>query len=180
MANHEKSPLRKAAPVATDETPDATVDVDGEAEASAAGPAQAVHELRDSVSRAWSEARSSVSGLGVKLGRRARNVGEETRAAAADTRESFDAAVGEMGELGEEIAIKGTTAQTRPQIRKCVGALWDALTTVKHLLEHYNEPTNEEQEILINRLQATLRAFGGAREKVGDDEIEALMKSLKG
>lgn len=106
MANHEKSPLRKAAPAAADETPDTAVETEGEAEAEAtpASPAQAVHELRDSVSRAWSEARSSVSGLGVKLGRRARNVGDETRAAAADTRESFDEAVGGMGELGEEIA----------------------------------------------------------------------------
>lgn len=104
MANHEKSPLRKAVPAAADETPDTTVEADGEAEATPVSPAQAVHELRDSVSRAWSEARSSVSGLGVKLGQRARNVGDETRAAAADTRESFDAAVGEMGELGEEIA----------------------------------------------------------------------------
>ena len=30
--------------------------------------------------------------------------------------------------LGEEISIKGTTADSRPQIRKCVGALWDALS----------------------------------------------------
>lgn len=109
MANNEKSSLRKAAAAAAEEeTSDTTAAPQGEsaadAEASAAGPAQAVHELRDSVSRAWSEARSSVNGLGVKLGRRARNVGEETRGAAADTRESFDAAVGEMGELGEEIA----------------------------------------------------------------------------
>lgn len=105
MANNEKSPLRKAAPAATDEAPlDATIDVDSEEQDATTSPAQAVHELRDSVGRAWSEARSSVSGLGVKLGRRARTVGEETRAAATDTRESFDAAVGEMGELGEEIA----------------------------------------------------------------------------
>ena len=105
MANHEKSPQRKTASAATDDVSlDAAVEVDSDAQDSPTSPAQAVHELRDSVSRAWSEARSSVSGLGVKLGRRARNVGEETRAAAADTRESFDAAVGEMGELGEEIA----------------------------------------------------------------------------
>jgi hypothetical protein len=78
--------------------------------------------------------------------------------------------------LGEEIAIKAATAQTRPQIRKCVGALWDALTTVKHMLEHYDQETSEEEGILINRLEATLRAFGGAREKVSTDEIEALLR----
>ena len=36
--------------------------------------------------------------------------------------------IAHIAQLGEEIAIKGCTAETRPQIRKCVGALWDALT----------------------------------------------------
>jgi hypothetical protein len=77
--------------------------------------------------------------------------------------------------LGEEIAIKAASAETRPQIRKCVGALWDALTTVKYLLEHYTEETSEEQGILVNRLESTLRALGGARPSVSVDEIEALL-----
>jgi hypothetical protein len=88
--------------------------------------------------------------------------------------------VAEIAGLGEEIAIKGETADSRPKIRKCVGSLWDALTTVKYLLEHHNEETGEEQEILLNRLQATLRAFGGAREKLGPEEIEALLAAVTG
>jgi hypothetical protein len=82
--------------------------------------------------------------------------------------------------LGEEIALKGETAQTRPQIRKCIGSLWDSLTTVKYLLVHPSESTGEEQEILENRLQATLRAFGGARETVGADEIARLLAGRSG
>jgi hypothetical protein len=78
--------------------------------------------------------------------------------------------------LGEEIAIKATTAETRPQIRKCVGALWDALSTVKHLLVHHDEETGEEQDILKNRLEATLKALGGARATASADEIEALLR----
>jgi len=78
--------------------------------------------------------------------------------------------------LGEEIALKGSHADTRPQIRKCVGSLWDALTTVKYLLEHHDEETGEEQDILINRLQSTLKAFGGGRPKVDEDEIAALLR----
>jgi hypothetical protein len=78
--------------------------------------------------------------------------------------------------LGEEISIKGTTAESRPQIRKCVGSLWDALSTVKYLLEHHNEETGEEQHILVNRLESTLRVLGGARPSVSEDEIEALLK----
>lgn len=79
--------------------------------------------------------------------------------------------------LGEEIAIKGSTAATRAQVRKCVGSLWDALTTVKHLLIHHDQETDEEQEILVNRLQATLKAFGGERPKITTDEIEALLRN---
>ena len=84
--------------------------------------------------------------------------------------------IAKLAGLGEEIAIKATNAQTRPQIRKCVGALWDALTTIKHLLEHHGQDTGEEQEILINRLEATLKAFGGARPTVSEDEIEKLLR----
>ena len=77
--------------------------------------------------------------------------------------------------LGEEIAIKGTTAATRPQIRKCVGSLWDALTTVKYLLEHPETETSEEQQILVNRLESTLTALGGKRETIDPDELEKLL-----
>ncbi len=79
--------------------------------------------------------------------------------------------------IGEEIAAKGAVAPARSQIRKCVGSLWDALTTVKYLLEHYSEQTGEEQEILMHRLEATLKAMGGARSAVSADEIEALLRS---
>ncbi len=84
--------------------------------------------------------------------------------------------IAKIAGLGEEIAIKGTTAQSRSQIRKCIGSLWDALTTVKYMLEHTDESTNEEQGILVNRLEATLRAFGGARPTISPDEIEQLLK----
>lgn len=84
--------------------------------------------------------------------------------------------IAEIAGMGEEIAIKGTSAKTRPQIRKCVGSLWDALTTVKYLLEHYTEETTEEQAILLNRLNDTLQAFGGARPTVSESEIESLLR----
>ncbi len=87
--------------------------------------------------------------------------------------------IAEIAHLGEEISIKGSNAQTRPQIRKCVGSLWDALTTVKYLLVHYEKETSEEQSILLNRLQDTLKAFGGARPSVNQDEIEALLNNKK-
>lgn len=88
--------------------------------------------------------------------------------------------IADIAGLGEEIALKGAHAGTRPQIRKCVGSLWDALTTVKYLLEHHDEETGEEQRILVHRLQATLNAFGGGRPKVDQDEIAALLREQRG
>jgi chemotaxis protein histidine kinase CheA len=86
--------------------------------------------------------------------------------------------------LAEEIAIKAQTAATRPQIRKCIGSLWDAITTLHHLLAHPEEggagQAEEIEQILLKRLHATLGAFGGARAKVSQDEIEALLKGRSG
>lgn len=85
--------------------------------------------------------------------------------------------ISKIAGLGEEIAEKGRGIATRAQVRKCVGALWDALTTVKHLLDHPEKGSaSEEENILVNRLEATLRSFGGARERVSADEIEKLLR----
>ncbi len=87
--------------------------------------------------------------------------------------------VANIAGLAEELANKGTTAPSRAHVRKCVGCLWDALTTVKHLLVHYQEETNEEQAILINRLESTLKSLGGARPTVSEDEIAALLRARR-
>ena len=87
--------------------------------------------------------------------------------------------IAELAGLGEEIAIKGATAEKNSQVRKCVGSLWDTLTTVKYMLLHPASESTEEQQILLNRLQVTLKSFGGARETVNVDEIEALLNARK-
>lgn len=97
--------------------------------------------------------------------------------------------VAEMAGLGEEIAVKGPGVEKGSQIKRCIGALWDALTTLKYMLEKVVSPvsqgtdeaghSNEEQEILMNRLQSTLRSLGGARETVSADDIEALLRGGK-
>lgn len=86
--------------------------------------------------------------------------------------------VAEIAGLGEEISVKGPAVEKGSQIKKCVAALWDALTTVKYMLEHFGKAdgTSEEQDILKNRLQATLKSLGGARETVSADEIEKLLR----
>jgi hypothetical protein len=84
--------------------------------------------------------------------------------------------VAHIAGFSEEIAIKAETATTRPQIRKCIGSLWDAMTSVKHLILNKESDTSEEQSILINRLQYTLDALGGARPTFSSDEIMALLQ----
>lgn len=79
--------------------------------------------------------------------------------------------------LGEEIALKAQGADKRAQIRKCIGCMWDALTTVKYLLNHHEKETSEEQDILINRLDKTLEALGGARPTFSDEEILNMLKN---
>jgi hypothetical protein len=50
------------------------------------------------------------------------------------------------------------------------------VTTVKHLIVHHDQETGEEQKILLNRLENTLKAFGGARPTYGQEEIESLIR----
>ena len=83
--------------------------------------------------------------------------------------------VAHIARMGEEIAVKATSSESRPQVRKCVGSLWDVVTTVKHLIVNRDAETGEEEKILLNRLEHTLKAFGGARPTVDDDEIEKLL-----
>lgn len=87
--------------------------------------------------------------------------------------------IAHLASLGEEIALKGAESDSRPKIRKCVGALWDALTTVKYLLKHYDAETTEEQEILENRLESVLNSMGGARPVMSEDEITDLLKKSR-
>jgi hypothetical protein len=78
--------------------------------------------------------------------------------------------------LGEEISIKAATTTSAHQIRKCMSCLWDALTTVKFVIQNPGKVDGEEQQILVQRLESVLKALGGRRPTVSADEIEALLK----
>jgi hypothetical protein len=88
--------------------------------------------------------------------------------------------VSELAGLGEEIAIRAAEPGTsRALLRKSVGCLWDALTTLRYALSHPDEATStEEQEILLQRLRVTLKSLGGAREKVSPEELSNLLASF--
>lgn len=82
--------------------------------------------------------------------------------------------------LGEEIAVKAAVITRRSQLRRYLTSLWDALTTVKFMLENLDQETSEEQEILIHRLQTVLTQLGGPRSTVDQSEIERLLGERSG
>lgn len=83
--------------------------------------------------------------------------------------------VADLAELAEELAIKGENATQRPIIRRVIGALWDSVTTLHHMLEQVDKDTSEEAQILIQRLDVALKSLGGRRPKVSNqDEVDAL------
>lgn len=84
--------------------------------------------------------------------------------------------IAHLAGLGEEISIKGALAEKSTQVRKCVGSLWDAMTTIKYLLEHPNQDTADEQRILTHRLEMTLKSLGGARPTFNADQIAQLLE----
>lgn len=82
-----------------------------------------------------------------------------------------------LAALGEELALKAQTAPTRGQLRKCVQALWDAVTTLSYLVENQATETAEEQDILTHRLESMIQSLGGKRDTLSADEIEALLQN---
>lgn len=85
--------------------------------------------------------------------------------------------ISKLAGLGEEISVKAEAAQTRNQIRKSVSALWDALTTIKYMVQNPEKETGEEEQILTTRLESVLKFLGGRRETVSADDIEALLRN---
>jgi hypothetical protein len=78
--------------------------------------------------------------------------------------------------LGEEISIKAAAVTSTHQMRKCMSSLWDALTTVKFIIENPGKSDGDEQQILVQRLETVLKNLGGRRPSVSEDEIAALLK----
>ncbi len=78
--------------------------------------------------------------------------------------------------LGEEISVKAGSVTSTHQMRKCMSSLWDALTTVKFVIENPGKSDGDEQQILVQRLESVLKSLGGRRPTVSEDEIAALLK----
>jgi hypothetical protein len=94
-----------------------------------------------------------------------------------DSRQMGLTKVGDLAEIAEELAIKGSTASQRPHIRRVVGALWDAVTTLHYILDQVSNDTTVESEYLTQRLVHALDSLGGPRSKVDQDAISRLLRS---
>lgn len=88
-----------------------------------------------------------------------------------------------IASLGEELSVKAQKAPlTGSQIRKCLGALWDVLATIRHWLGSIGHDAKgesssefaEEEGYLITRLEKTLEALGGARPTFSSEELDRL------
>lgn len=84
--------------------------------------------------------------------------------------------IADLAELAEELAIKGVSAEKGHVIKKVSGALWDAVTTLVHMLDQVSTDTSDEAKILMNRLEKAIESLGGPREKVNQDSVEELFK----
>lgn len=71
--------------------------------------------------------------------------------------------IAKIAGLAVQVSVAAHGARTNYQVRRCHDSLWDAVTTVRFMLESASENTpenaNEECNTLITRLEAVLRSL---------------------
>jgi hypothetical protein len=85
--------------------------------------------------------------------------------------------IAHIAELGEDIAAVGQHPKNASNRRKCIGSVWDVVTTLDYLIAKGVEATTEEQNILIHRLNATLLFEKDLRVKLNQAEIDVMVRS---
>jgi hypothetical protein len=79
--------------------------------------------------------------------------------------------------LGEDVAYLAESKPSGSRLRKCIGSMWDVLTTLDYMIERTTDEVGQERGILVNRLENTLKSLGGARPKVIQAEIDVLFRA---
>jgi hypothetical protein len=85
--------------------------------------------------------------------------------------------IAHIAELGEDIAAVGQHPKNSSNRRKCIGSVWDVVTTLDYLIANGVETTTEEQNILIHRLNATLQLEKDLRVKLNQAEIDVIVRA---
>lgn len=81
--------------------------------------------------------------------------------------------------LSEEVALKAMKTDKSAHVRRAVGSLWDAVTTIQYLLQNKEQRPHPEELILLRRLEDTLRVFGGPRPTISQEEIQKLLEKTQ-
>jgi hypothetical protein len=89
--------------------------------------------------------------------------------------------IAELAEVAEDLAVKALGGAGLPAggVRKVAGALWDAVTTLNHMLKAVTEDTREEGAILLARLEQALKSLGGPRQKLDQNDVDDLFRTRK-
>jgi hypothetical protein len=74
--------------------------------------------------------------------------------------------IAHIAELGEDIAAVGQHPKNSSNRRKCIGSVWDVVTTLDHLIATGVETTTEEQNILIHCSWAPIGSRRGSKRRL--------------
>jgi CheY-like chemotaxis protein len=80
-----------------------------------------------------------------------------------------------IARLAEEVATRSARSDNRLQHRKGLVDVWDALTTMRDLILRSEEDTRELRDILIGRLQATLKELRESAHEVAMPGILSML-----
>jgi hypothetical protein len=80
-----------------------------------------------------------------------------------------------LGECVSSYAIRHKGS--RSKIKKYFDCLWDVVTTLEYMISHGLENTTEELQILIFRLEATLKSFEEYAPPLNQAEIDIIVRS---
>ena len=78
-----------------------------------------------------------------------------------------------IASLSQEVAANGYSSKSKNN-RRIINCLWDSISTIKVLFETTNSQTMEENSIIVNRLEKTLKKLKVNRVSLSDSEVEAL------
>lgn len=79
--------------------------------------------------------------------------------------------------LGEGVARYSIPRENARSMRKCIDSIWDALTTLEHMISVGVDSTSEEQKTVIRRLEETLKTFDQSKLWLNQTEIDVIVRS---
>lgn len=79
--------------------------------------------------------------------------------------------------LGEGVARYSLPRENARSMRKCIDSIWDALTTLEHMISVGLDSTSDEQKLVIRRLEETVKTFDQSMLSLSQSEIDIIVRS---